>query len=291
MATAVRERTIGSRPEDRRPPRAIPEGTELTRRAGLPVISWFAVLAGILSAFGAFTILVAGVTAVAAAVGIDQQTMQADWDAISMGGAATLAVIGLASWLFGGYVAGRVARRAGLMHGGLTFLGGALLVALIGGIAALFADNGRVTDELANLGMPTTLDEWAMAGTVAGLAMLVAMIAGSLLGGRFGERWHHTVLVRAYDPGYGPAAERRSRAVSHREDAADLEARARELRREADKIEVDLRYADDREDAEELRDEVRDKRVEAERLEGEANQERMEAAQSAEPEPSAAERG
>jgi hypothetical protein len=43
---------------------------------------------------------------------------------------------------------------------------------------------------LRSIGIPTSGDEWAEIGTIVGLGSLLAMLAGSVLGGILGERWH-----------------------------------------------------------------------------------------------------
>jgi hypothetical protein len=43
---------------------------------------------------------------------------------------------------------------------------------------------------LRSIGVPTSGDEWAEIGTIVGLGSLLAMLAGSVLGGILGERWH-----------------------------------------------------------------------------------------------------
>ena len=117
------------------------------------------------------------------------------------------------SYLFGGYVAGRMARRAGVLNG--------LLVAVLGlAIAAAVAALVRNTDaetinsNLRSLGVPTTADEYGQAFTVAGIASMVAIFLGSLLGGSLGERWHGKLLARAANPAIGTEAEARRRAAA-----------------------------------------------------------------------------
>ncbi|MDP9209899.1 MAG: hypothetical protein M3O65_15710, partial [Actinomycetota bacterium] len=43
---------------------------------------------------------------------------------------------------------------------------------------------------LRSIGIPTSGEEWAEIGTIVGLGSLLAMLAGSVLGGILGERWH-----------------------------------------------------------------------------------------------------
>ncbi len=115
----------------------------------------------------------------------------------------------LLAYLFGGYVAGRMARRAGLLHGVGVFVLALVLVALIAVIAATQTDTRAIRGNLRSLGIPTTGAEWGEVGTLAGIgslaAMLVgAMLVGAVLGGLLGERWHTKLTRRAASPDYGP---------------------------------------------------------------------------------------
>jgi hypothetical protein len=75
----------------------------LVREAGL----------GRLFAYGAFAILAALAATAAAAIGLNTELNRNDWAALGTGSAIALAVVLLLAYLFGGYVAGRMARRAG----------------------------------------------------------------------------------------------------------------------------------------------------------------------------------
>ena len=193
----------------------------LVADAGWSQLSLVSVLAGILVAYGAFALL-AGI-----AGGILEAT-DADTDITArlddLGVAAGLVVAGLLllSYLFGGYVAGRMARRAGLVHGLAVFVLGVVVLAGVAvGIRAL-AGTDAVVESLRDLGLPTTGDEWADVGTVAGLASLAGALIGALLGGLLGERWHAKLLSRAVDPDVGAEADARRTA-----ELAAAEARVR----------------------------------------------------------------
>ena len=87
------------------------------------------------------------------------------------------------SYLFGGYVAGRMARRNGLAHGaGVLVLGLIVVVAPSPRWPGSATDPDTVAGNLRSLGIPTTADEYGQAGTVAGIASLVALVVGSLAG-------------------------------------------------------------------------------------------------------------
>lgn len=177
----------------------------LVRDAGLGRLSLVSVLAGVLVAYGAFAVLAALVGAIAAAIGLNTTLSANDWSKLGMGSAIAVAVVLLLAYLFGGYVAGRMARRAGLLNGLGVFVVAVIIVAVVGALVASQADAGAVRTNLRSLGIPTSGTEWGKVGTVAGVASLVAMLVGALLGGMLGERWHTKLSRRATSPDYGPA--------------------------------------------------------------------------------------
>ena len=205
------------------------------RDAGMGQVSFLSILAGTLVAFASFAILLAIAAAVLAAVGVDTANLTSnDWRQLGIVGGIVAALLLLVSYFFGGYIAGRMARRAGALNGGLVFL----LALLIGVAVALLvgsqADTEAVAADLRVLGVPTSGSEYGDIGTVAGLAGLVAMLGGAILGGVVGERWHGKLTARALSPEVGPEA-------SAREEMAD----AGERRRDAG---FDRPWADNRSD-------------------------------------------
>src|SRR5688572_15293830 len=86
----------------------------VVREAGVGRISLVSVLAGVLVAYGMFAVVAAVVAAVLDAANVETEFGTYDWEAVSGVGTAALAVSLLVSYLFGGYVAGRMARRSGL---------------------------------------------------------------------------------------------------------------------------------------------------------------------------------
>jgi hypothetical protein len=171
----------------------------LTREAGIGKLSFISVLAGVLVAYGAFAVLAALAAAAAAAIGLNTDLSANNWAELGVGSAIVAAVVLLLAYLFGGYVAGRMARRAGLIHG-LALV----IVALIAAIAATQTDTSAIRGNLRSLGIPTTGAEWSDVGTLAGIGSLAAMLVGALLGGMLGERWHTKLTRRAASPKYGP---------------------------------------------------------------------------------------
>ena len=177
----------------------------LAREAGRGRLSFPSILAGVLVAYGAFAILAALAATVAAAIGLNTDLNRNDWATLGLGSAIALAVVLLLAYLFGGYVAGRMARRAGLLNGLAVFVLAVVLVAAVGAVAASQADAEAIGGNLRSLGVPTTGAEWGNIGTLAGIASLAAMLVGALLGGVLGERWHSKLTRRAVSGKYRPA--------------------------------------------------------------------------------------
>jgi hypothetical protein len=179
----------------------------LVREAGLGRLSFPSILAGVLVAYGAFAVLATLVGTVAAAIGLNTDLNRNDWATLGLGSAIAVAVVLLVAYLFGGYVAGRLARRAGLLNGLAVFLLAVALVAVVGAVAASQAE--AIGGNLRSLGIPTTGTEWGKAGTIAGIGSLAAMLIGGLSGGVLGERWHSKLTRRAISGKYSPESDDR----------------------------------------------------------------------------------
>lgn len=176
---------------------------ELAADAGFGRISLGSVLAGTLVAYGAFAVLLAVAAAVIKAVGINTNLSTNQWRQYGVGGGVALCVVLFCAYLYGGYVAGRMARRSGMMNGLLVFVLGVVLAVGVAALARWLNADDAVARNLRNVGVPTTRGEWSDIGTVAGIGSLAAMLIGSLLGGTLGERWHGKLLTRAWDPAVG----------------------------------------------------------------------------------------
>jgi hypothetical protein len=201
------------------------------------------VLAGVLVAYGAFAILAGLAASVLGAVG-DDTDLSGGWEQLGTTGGLVVAGLLFLSYLLGGYVAGRMARRNGVAHGlGVLLLG----LVIVGVVAALVRSSGgadTIAENLRALGIPTTADEYGDAGTVAGIASLIALVAGSLLGGALGERWHARLFARAIDPNVGAQAAAAREAEEARTRAnqtlarSEGRARAHEIERDRDRERV-----------------------------------------------------
>ncbi len=184
-------------------------------------VSLLGILAGTLVAYGAFVILLAIAAAVADAVDLTTRIPTLNWEELGTTAGLIVAGVLLLAYLFGGYVAGRMARRAGALNGFLVFVLGILLPVLVALLVNLITDNDAILVNLRSAGIPTTGEEWGEAATVAGIASLVAIVVGPILGGLLGERWHAKLMRRAVDPSVGPRARSGHDDTGHRPGQAD----------------------------------------------------------------------
>jgi hypothetical protein len=173
------------------------------KRAGAGRVSAVAVIAGVLVSYGAFAVLVGAATAVVAALGIDADLTDREWRNAGNGVGIIAGIVLFLAYLFGGYVSGRMARRAGLINGLFVFIGGLVVAAATVGIVQAAGESGeamdRLRESLANFGVPTSGSQWGAVGTVAGIAALTGMLLGAVLGGVLGERWHAKMARAALD--------------------------------------------------------------------------------------------
>jgi hypothetical protein len=184
--------------------------SDFARDADMGQVSLISVLAGTLVAYAAFAILLAVVAAVLAAIGVDTAGLTSnDWREAGITGGIIAAVVLLLSYFFGGYVAGRMARRGGALNGGLVFLLAVLIAVGVGALVGSQANTEGLADNLRSLGVPTTGSEYGDIATVAGIAAILAMLLGAVLGGKAGERWHGKLATRAFAPAASGTVPRR----------------------------------------------------------------------------------
>ncbi|MBI2710485.1 MAG: TIGR04086 family membrane protein [Actinobacteria bacterium] len=188
------------------------EHKAVAREAGFGSLSPVSIVAGTLTAYGSFAILAAVVGAIFSAAGADTNFRTNDWTSASAVGGLATALTLFVAYLFGGYVAGRMARRAGMLNGLFVFLLGLVAAGVVGGLVSVLADNQDVNRNLRSIGVPTTASQWGNVGIAAAIASLVLMAAGAIGGGVLGERWHTKLARRAADPDYGPEVAARRRA-------------------------------------------------------------------------------
>lgn len=177
--------TVVAHPIGKEP--GIPLVDVLRMRGGL---SAWSVLSGVLVAFGAFVVLSALVGTVLAASGlVEGGSTSGEARAAGIAALVGLVLVQFLAYFWGGYTAGRMARGSGWMNGLLVAVGALAAIvalgALIGALGASPQDAAAGMPEL-----PLALAEMTELATAAGIALLVSMLGGALLGGRVGARWH-----------------------------------------------------------------------------------------------------
>jgi hypothetical protein len=181
--------------------------------AGWGALSLPSVVAGVLVAYASAALLTLAAWAVASWIGVDTTMSTRDWRRLGELGGIGAAIVLLLAFAYGGYTAGRMARRGGLRNGLLVAAAGIALAAGIAAAGGGLGSWGPISRELQRLGSPTTWRQWRDPVFIAGLASLIAVFLGALAGGRAGERWHAKLLSRALDPMIGPEAAVRAAAA------------------------------------------------------------------------------
>lgn len=173
--------------------------SDLAQLAGRGPVSAFSILAGVLAGYAAFALLLGGTMAVLERWKSDLD-LTLGWDALTQRGGLLLAGLLFVSYLWAGYVAGRMGWRHGLVHGAGVFVGSLLVVGAVGWAVRSLADPDDVeaiSEALRTFGVPTTREEWRHVDSFVGIVSLGGMLLGSLLGGFLGERWYTKVSRRA----------------------------------------------------------------------------------------------
>ncbi|HWL48750.1 MAG TPA: hypothetical protein VNT92_02655 [Acidimicrobiia bacterium] len=196
-------------------------------------VSFGAILTGVVVAFGALTLLLALAGGVLAATDtIDEVSNVSGEDAVSAG--AVTGVVLVIAWLFaymwGGYTAGRMGRGAGFLNGLLVPIIAVLVVLAVGAVASALGAEAELNNPLDNVRLPIENSNLVDIGTGIGIAVLVAMFLGSIIGGMLGARWHTKLERRVAEKHLG-ASEQRHDDVRAAEERRRLSERADERRR------------------------------------------------------------
>jgi hypothetical protein len=200
---------------------------ELAREAGWGGVSWRSVVAGVFVAYGVIGACLGITAAVLHPIGLTLDSVSDnDWQRVGLIAGLVAAAVFLGAFTFGGYTAGRMARRAGLRNGVLVAVFGVVLLAAVAAVAQLEGATSALVDRLESVGAPTDGTTWYGLGVLSGAVALGGMILGALVGGVRGERWHQRLLVRAANPDIGPDADLRAEAERQRRAAEKALARA-----------------------------------------------------------------
>jgi len=165
-------------------------------------INWGAGFFGWLSANGFAVLLLALLSAAGVAIGLtqdlpagdqaaDQATEQAGTIGVA-GGVAVLVLLFIA-YLAGGYVAGRMSRFDGAKQGLAVWLIGLIVVVLIAIAAAVLGSQYDVLGQLNLPRIPIDSGTLTTGGLIALVAAALVTLAGAVLGGLLGLRYHHKV--------------------------------------------------------------------------------------------------
>jgi hypothetical protein len=164
---------------------------------------------GWLTAMGTVALLVALVAAIGAAIGwgtgtsVDEavDTAEQNTGVVGIVGAIVVALVLFVAYFAGGYVAGRMARFSGLKQGLAVWLW-AVAIAVV--VAILTAVGGSQWDVLASLDtfprIPVTPETATLTGILTAIGAAIVTLAGALLGGVAGMRYHRRVDRVGLDP-------------------------------------------------------------------------------------------
>ncbi|MCU1369304.1 MAG: hypothetical protein JWO77_498 [Ilumatobacteraceae bacterium] len=194
-----------------------PNHRETADEAGLGKLSIVSLLAGLVTAYGTFAVVAAIAGSLLASANVDTEFRTNDWSGSGAVAALTTAVVLLIAYFFGGYVAGRMARRRGLLHGIALAITTLVVGAIAGGIVAALTDDSAIRSNLRSIGVPTSTDQITDVALTGALISLAAIIIGSILGALAGERWHTKFARRVDDPEIGASADERRRQEEEQE--------------------------------------------------------------------------
>jgi hypothetical protein len=184
-------------------------------------ISTWSILTGVVVALGSFVLLSAIAAGILVATGVSAEDVSGgNLAEVGIVGGIVLAVAWFLSYLWGGYTAGRMARGKGWLNGLLVPIVAILLLLIAGGIAAaLGADELNLQNPL-----PISTSNAADYGVPIGIATLVAIFLGAILGGILGANWHNKLERRTVEDRVTDVerrdAEIRGRSEAEREHAA-----------------------------------------------------------------------
>ncbi|WP_233492224.1 hypothetical protein [Blastococcus sp. TF02A-30] len=161
-------------------------------------IKWGAAFFGWLSANGLAVLLVALLGAAGVALGLSQGVDTADEAAdqvetLGLGGAIGLLVVLFLAYLAGGYVAGRMSRFDGARQGVAVWLIGLVVVVALAVAGVIAGAQYNVFEDLDLPRIPVDEGDATTAGVVTLVAVLLATLAGAVLGGKLGDRYHRKV--------------------------------------------------------------------------------------------------
>lgn len=198
-------------------------------------VSLVAILTGVLVAFGAIFLLSALVGGILAATGVETEIGDEAQEATLGAGIALVATMFVA-YLWGGYTAGRMGRGAGAVNGLLVPVLALIVAGVVLGVVAALGATANLNLPFGDSQLPIEDGNLVEFGVGVGVASLIAMFLGGILGGMAGARWHTKLERHAVDTRRAELAaeERDHQAETRRAEESRAESRARaQERREA----------------------------------------------------------
>jgi len=160
-------------------------------------INWGAAFFGWLVAVGLGSLLVAILAAAGTAVGLTQNVTESDATAnaetIGVGGAIAVLVVLMIAYYCGGYVAGRMSRFDGARQGFGAWLFGIAVAIVLALAAVILGSEYNVLEQLNLPSLPVGDATLTTGGAIALAAVVLGSLLAAIVGGKAGERYHHTV--------------------------------------------------------------------------------------------------
>ena len=148
---------------------------------------------GWLTASGTAILLTGVVAAVGTALGFrvtgEQPTSP---EVLGILGASALFVILFIAYYCGGYVAGRMARFNGMKQGFAVWLW-AIVVAVVIALVGALAGSDFLETVNTFTGIPIDQGDLTLAGVITAIVLAIACLAGAVIGGAAGMRFHRRV--------------------------------------------------------------------------------------------------
>jgi hypothetical protein len=163
---------------------------------------------GWLTASALMVLITSAAVGVAAAFGMANETEVRGWadnlmasnGATAITAAVALAVIVLLAYFGGGYVAGRMARFDGIRQGLVVWLWG-IVMSVVAGLVGLTVGGFRLLTGPVVPVVERPLQELTFPALITLAVVLLASLAGALLGGAAGMRYHRAVDRSGFEPG------------------------------------------------------------------------------------------
>lgn len=195
----------------------------IAARGGFSLV---AILTGVVVAFGAMFLLSALIGGLLAATGVDASEIESG--AGGEGVAASVAIVAalFLAYLWGGYTAGRMSRGAGFVNGFLVPVVALIVAAVVAAVVNAMGAAANLNLPFDESQLPIEGDNLADFGQLVGIASLIAMFVGAILGGVLGQRWHTRLERRVEGEREERAEERRREALERDRDRADTERQA-----------------------------------------------------------------